>query len=109
MQPPSKSAVEAGSTVQAVSNWTWGHSRVTWHATHLLHVSSETFWTFFVAAAPPSSDVARVRHLYRHGISEDRHVTIVEEKGERPATRDPTTVWLVPYARDVLVDGSMKR
>jgi hypothetical protein len=71
-----------------------------------------------VAAAPPSSDVASTaafsplvlpqRHVSRYGISEGRRVMIVEEEGERPATRDPTTVLPVPQARDMLVAGSLK-
>jgi hypothetical protein len=83
----------------------WGHSLVTWRTAHLLHVSPDTFWACFVAAAPLSSDVAGTtafsplvlsqRHVSRHGISEGRHVTIVEEEGERPATRDSATVLTV--------------
>jgi hypothetical protein len=67
---------------------------VTWRAAHLLYVSPDTFWACFVAAAPLSSDVADTavfsplvlsqRYISRRGISEGRHVTIVEE-GERPA------------------------
>ncbi|KAF7502721.1 hypothetical protein GJ744_005229 [Endocarpon pusillum] len=74
--------------------------------------------TCFVAAAPLSSDVAGTaafsplvpsqRRVSRHGISEGRHVTIIDEE-ERPATRDPTTVMPVPQAREMLVEGSMKR
>jgi hypothetical protein len=97
-----------------------GDSRVTWRAAHLLHVSPNTFWACFVAAAPPSSDVAGTAafsplvlsqlRVSRHEISEGRHVTIInEEEGERPATRDPTTVLPVPQARETLVEGSMKR
>jgi hypothetical protein len=75
-------------------------------------------WACFVAAAPLSSDVAGTaaflplvlsqRHVSRHGISEGRHVTIVEE-GKRPAARDPAKVLPVPQAREALVEGSMKR
>ena len=67
---------------------------MTWRTAHLLHVSPDTFWACFVAAAPLSSDVAGTaalsplvqsqRRVSRHGISEGRHVTIVEE-GERPS------------------------
>jgi hypothetical protein len=45
----------------------------------------------------------------RHGISEGRHVTIVEEEGARPLTRDAAMVLLVPQAREALVEGPMKR
>ncbi|KAL9117138.1 MAG: hypothetical protein Q9187_006331 [Circinaria calcarea] len=65
--------------------------------------------TCFVAAAALSSDVAGTaafsplvlsqRRVSRHGIAEE----------ERPATRDPTTVMPVPQAREMLVEGSMKR
>jgi hypothetical protein len=71
-----------------------------------------------VAAAPPSSDVASTaafsplvlpqHHVSRHGISEGRQLTSFEEEGERPATRDPTTVLPVPQARDVLVVRSLE-
>jgi hypothetical protein len=71
-----------------------------------------------VAAAPPSSDVASTAafsslvlpqyYVSRHGISKGRHVTSFEEEGERPATRDPTTVLPVPQARDVLVVRSLE-
>ncbi|KAF7510189.1 hypothetical protein GJ744_007088 [Endocarpon pusillum] len=54
--------------------------------------STDTFWACFFAAAPLSSDVADTaafsplvlsqRHAGRCGISEGRHVTIVEEEGE---------------------------
>jgi hypothetical protein len=92
---------------------------VTWRTAHLLHVSPDTFWACFVAAAPLSSDVADTaafsplvqsqRHVSRHGISEGRHVTIVEEEGASPPTRDAATVLLVPQAREALVEGPMKR
>jgi hypothetical protein len=65
---------------------------MTWHAVYLLHISPDTFWAFLIAAAPLSSDVATTaafpllvlsqHHVSRHGISEGRHVTIVEEEGE---------------------------
>jgi hypothetical protein len=55
-----------------------------------------------------SSLVPLQHHVSRHRISEGRHVTIAEEK-KRQATRDPTTVMPVPQAREVLVEGSMKR
>jgi hypothetical protein len=48
-------------------------------------------------------------HVSRYGISEGQHVTIVEEQGERLATWDPTSVLPVPQAREVLVEGSLKR
>jgi hypothetical protein len=92
---------------------------VRWRTAHLLHVSPDTFWAYFVAAAPLSSDLAGTaaysslvlsqRHVSQHGISEGRHATIVEEEGERPATRDPATVLPVPQPREALVEGSMKR
>jgi hypothetical protein len=49
------------------------------------------------------------RGVSRHGISEGRDVTIVEEEGERLGTRDHTTVLPVPQARDVWVERSMMR
>ncbi|KAF7508883.1 hypothetical protein GJ744_008592 [Endocarpon pusillum] len=91
----------------------WGHSRVTWRTAHLLHVSPDTFWACFVAAAPLSSDVTDTvafpplvlsqRHVSRRGIFGDRHVTTVEER-ERPATRDPAMVLMVPQTREALVE-----
>jgi hypothetical protein len=48
-------------------------------------------------------------HVSLHGISEGRHVTIVEREGERPTARDPTRVLAVPQAREALVEGSIKR
>jgi hypothetical protein len=92
---------------------------VTWRTAHLLHVSLDTFWACFVAAAPLSRDVADTaafsplvqsqRHISGHGISEGRQVTIVKEEGERPAARDPAKVLPVVQAREALVEGSMKR
>jgi hypothetical protein len=92
--PRSESTVQAGFNVGAAFHWTWAHSRVTWRAAHLLHVSPVPFWARLTAAAPLSSDVAdpaaflslvqSQRHVSRRGISEGRHVTIVEEEGERP-------------------------
>jgi hypothetical protein len=115
MQPPSEPTVEAGSNVRVASNWTWGHSRVAWRTARLLHVSPDTFWACFVAAAPLSSDVAGTaafsssvlsqRHVSRHGIPEGRYVTIVEEERGRPATRDPARMLPVPQAREALVEG----
>jgi hypothetical protein len=35
-----------------------GHSRVMWRTAHLLHILPDTFWAYFVAATPLSSDVA---------------------------------------------------
>jgi hypothetical protein len=75
--------------------------------------------SLLVAAAPPLSDVASTAafpplvlpqcHVSLHGISEGRHVTIVEREGERPTARDPTRVLAVPQAREALVEGSIKR
>jgi hypothetical protein len=83
---------------------------VTWRAAHLLHVSPETLWACFITATPLSSDVAGTaafsplvllqRHANRHGISEGRNVTIVEEEGARPAMWDLVTVLPVPRARE---------
>jgi hypothetical protein len=90
-------------------------------AAHLLHISSNTFWVCFIAAAPLSSDIVNTavfpsliqsqRHVSRHGIFEGRHVTIIEEgeRGKRPMTRDPATVLPVPQAGEALVEGAMKR
>jgi hypothetical protein len=92
---------------------------VTWRIAHLLHVSPDTFWACFVAAAPLSSDVVGTaafsplvlsqRRVSRHGISEGRHVTIFEKEGARPPRRDAATLLPVPQAREMLVEGSMKR
>jgi hypothetical protein len=49
------------------------------------------------------------RHVSRHGISEGRHVKIVEEEREKAGNSDPTIVLLVPQARKALVERSIKR
>jgi hypothetical protein len=64
----------------------------------------------FVTATPLSSNVAGTaafsplvrlqRPFNRHGVFNGRHVTIVEEEGARPATRDLVTVLQVPQARE---------
>jgi hypothetical protein len=92
---------------------------MTWRIAHFLYVSPDTFWACFVAAAPLSSDVAGTatfsplvqsqRHVSRHGTSEGRHVTIVEEEGARPPTRNAATMIPVPQAREALVEGPMPR
>jgi hypothetical protein len=37
------------------------------------------------------------------------HINTDAKEGERPAMRDPTTISPVPQARDVLVEGLIKR
>lgn len=81
---------------------------MTWRTAYLLHVSPDMFWACFVAAAPLSSNVAGTaafsplvlsqRHVSRHGMSEGRHVTIVERRGGSPAARVPTILLPVPQA-----------
>ena len=92
---------------------------MTWRAVHLLNVSPDTLWVCSVAAAPLSSDVADTaafsplvlsqRHVSRRGISEGRHVRIVEEEGERPADAGSRHGVASALAREALVNRPMKR
>ncbi|ERF69035.1 hypothetical protein EPUS_08385 [Endocarpon pusillum Z07020] len=101
MQPSSESAIEADSNS---SGFQLDMKAFSGPALSPLRLSSDVAGT-----AAFSLLVQSQRHVSRHRISEGRHVTIIEEEGARPLTRDAAMLLPVPQAREVLVEGSMKR